>query len=154
MDVYGVQEEEDVIHENISVNKDRSISKEEIDTITQVLKNHFFFGNLGEEDLIVVVEKMFYASVDAGEHIFKQNDRGSCFFFIAEGEAIVLINGVNKKTLGVNSTFGELALLYDSPRSATIKCDNQTWFWVIDRITFKKLYQDIAEKQFIENRKF
>ena len=59
-----------------------------------------------------------------------------------------------KKTLSTGDTFGELALLYDAPRSASIKCNENSFFWVIDRINFKKIMEEVTKKQFVENRKF
>lgn len=120
IDVYGVQDEEDIIHENIQINKDKTPTAEDIDTILKTLSNHFFFNNCSTEELQQMIEKMFYASTNKDEYIFKQNDRGSCFFFIAKGTVEIIIDLQKKKTLTVNESFGELALLYDSPRSASI----------------------------------
>lgn len=50
--------------------------------------------------------------------------------------------------------FGELALLYNAPRSASIKCLVDSYFWVIDRTAFKNVVEEVTAKQFQENRKF
>lgn len=50
--------------------------------------------------------------------------------------------------------FGELALLYNAPRSASIKCLVDSYFWVIDRTAFKNVVEEVTAKQFQENRTF
>lgn len=61
---------------------------------------------------------------------------------------------MNKKTIGQSDYFGELALLYNAPRSASIRTIQDSYFWAIHRKTFKKVVQDITAKNFRENRKF
>ena len=97
---------------------------------------------------------MFYCSVKKGDYIFKQNDSATCFFIISEGEVVVEIDGVEKKHLYAKDGFGEFALLYNSPRSASIKAVSDTKMWAIDRKTFKKVVEDVTTKQFKENREF
>ena len=75
--------------------------------VTKTLKSHFFFSNLGEEEMSFVIGKMFYAKVEAGEFIFNQNDKGSCFFVIDKGKCDVIIGGEKKKTLEGGQSFGE-----------------------------------------------
>ena len=52
--------------------------------------------------------------------------------------------------------FGELALLYDAPRAATVIAASETLtvLWGLDRVTFKKILQDSTQKQRILYRKF
>ena len=66
--------------------------------------------------------------------------------FVDEGSVYVEIGGVNKKTLKSPDVFGELALLYNAPRSASIKCETKTTFWVIDRTTFKSVNPKLPSK--------
>jgi cGMP-dependent protein kinase len=50
--------------------------------------------------------------------------------------------------------FGELALLYNSPRSSTIKAAEDSCLWVIERLKFRRAVEDIVLKNYEENRKF
>lgn len=59
-----------------------------------------------------------------------------------------------KKRMHKSEGFGDLALLYNAPRSAGIKAAIDTYFWAIDRKTFKKVVEEITTKQYRENRTF
>ena len=66
----------------------------------------------------------------------------------------MIINNLEKRILGQNDGFGELALLYNCPRSASIKTREKCEMWAIDRRTFTKVVGDIMEASYDENRKF
>lgn len=63
----------------------------------------------------------------------------------------IIINDDIKKTLKKGEGFGELALLYNAPRSASVKAKVQCGFWAIDRVTFKKSFEEMVRKQVSEN---
>ena len=56
---------------------------------------------------------------NAGETIFREGDRGSEFFVIQRGRVRILSGNRPLETLGENEIFGEMALIDDSPRSAS-----------------------------------
>jgi cGMP-dependent protein kinase len=58
------------------------------------------------------------------------------------------------RNLRQGEAFGEMALLYNAPRSATVKCLNECKLWGVDRVTFRKALETNATKEFEENRKF
>ena len=64
------------------------------------------------------------------------------------------MNGESKKFLKVGDGFGELALLYNAPRSASIRATENSLLWGIDRVTFRNVVQDLITKEYSENRKF
>jgi cGMP-dependent protein kinase len=101
-----------------------------------------------------IVEKMFYCQVNDGEFVFKQGDKASSYFLIERGQCQIIINGEVKKTLKASDAFGELSLLYNAPRSASVKTIGDCAFWAIDRNTFRKVIEDISLKDYEENRKF
>lgn len=108
-----------------------------------------------------MVAKMFPAITKKDEFVFQQSDKATCFFVIEKGQTSVFISEVKKKTLQSGDNFGELALLYNAPRSASIKCDVQTQFWVLERKTFKQVgncdsqvVEEVSRSQFKENREF
>ena len=59
-----------------------------------------------------------------------------------------------KKTLKASDSFGELALLYNAPRSASVKALGDCAFWAIDRKTFRNVVQETSLKELEENNLF
>ena len=82
LDVQGVYDEDETIHEKIQIDDRKKMSYQDVTFIIKALKSHFFFTNLSEDELEMVISKMFYAEVNAGKYVFKQNDSASCFFII------------------------------------------------------------------------
>ncbi len=97
---------------------------------------------------------MFYCEVPANEHIFKQGDSASSFFILEQGSLEVVVNNKLVRELKSGDGFGELALLYSAPRSASIKCNGPCRLWGIDRHTFRKAVEELITKEYEENRKF
>jgi hypothetical protein len=59
-------------------------------------------------------------SVPAGTSLFRQGDVGDSFFVVAAGEADVIGDGATLRTVGTGDCFGEIALLRDVARTATV----------------------------------
>lgn len=57
-----------------------------------------------------------------------------------------IIDGASKflKEYGSGDVFGELALLYNAPRAATIKAESDGLLWVLDRNTFNHIVKDAS----------
>ncbi len=96
---------------------------------------------------------MFFAKIRKNSYIFKQNSKATCFFVIWEGKFSVEINGEEKKVLGKGSSFGELALLYNAPRSAALKAKEDCSVWGIQRNIFKSVLQEMNNKEKSDNMK-
>lgn len=97
---------------------------------------------------------MFYCEVATGDYIFKQGDKASSFFILEQGFLDVIVNDKLVRELKSGDGFGELALLYSAPRSASIKSKEGCRLWGIDRHTFRKVVEEMITKTYEENRKF
>jgi hypothetical protein len=75
-------------------------------------------------------------TVRVGDAVFTQGDVGDCFYVIASGRVRVEIDGAEVRTLSEGSWFGEIALLRDVPRTATITALTDVALWVLDRDSF------------------
>lgn len=64
---------------------------------------------------------MFYCEVGGGQHIFMQGDNATSFFILERGNMEVIVNEKTKRELKAGDGFGELALLYNAPRSAAVR---------------------------------
>jgi MFS family permease len=87
-----------------------------------------------------VLEKLAFRArsvhASAGSTIFSQGDRGDRFYVIAAGATDVLIDGERIQTQEAGQGFGEIALLRDIPRTATIVARERTELYAIDREDF------------------
>ena len=92
--------------------------------------------------------------VEQGEYLMKQNDNATCFFILLEGDLQVEVNGEAEGKISNGDGFGELALLYSTPRSASILAKKKSLLWFIDRSTFRNVVSSIIEKTMVENKKF
>ncbi len=82
----------------------------------------------------------------AGKNVITQGEQGSEFFVIEKGECAVKIkalDGVEKEVakLGKGEYFGEIALLSDAPRSATIQAAAETELLVLSKEKFDEMIQ-------------
>ncbi len=75
-------------------------------------------------------------------------------FKLERGALEVIVNGKVKRELKQGDGFGELALLYNAPRSASVKALEKCQLWGIDRNTFRKAVEEMITKEYEENRKF
>jgi MFS family permease len=74
--------------------------------------------------------------VTAGEVVVRQGDQGDEFFLVASGAFEVEVDGRRVRTLGEGDFFGEIALLRDVPRTATVRASSDGLLLALDRAPF------------------
>ena len=77
----------------------------------------------------------------AGDTVTSEGQGGVGFFVIEDGQARVTIGGEERRTLGPGDYFGEVALLTDSPRTATIKAETELRCYGMTSWDFKPLVE-------------
>lgn len=132
----------------------KTITSEEVEFIMTSLKESFVFFSLRDSEFEEIISNMFYGFVKQDEYVFKQNDRSQCFFLIESGVFDVEIDGIKKKSIRRGTCFGELGLLYNSPRSASLKAIKDSYVWAIERKIFKKVIQALNVAEYEENKLF
>ncbi|XP_029106241.1 cAMP-dependent protein kinase type II-beta regulatory subunit-like [Scleropages formosus] len=75
----------------------------------------------------------------AGETVIQQGDEGDNFYVIDQGEVDVYVNGEWVTSIGEGGSFGELALIYGTPRAATVKAKTDLKLWGIDRDSYRRI---------------
>jgi CRP-like cAMP-binding protein len=74
--------------------------------------------------------------VDAGEAVFRAGDSGDRFYLVADGEVEISLDGRAPEPLGSGGWFGEIALLRDVPRTATVTARTDSHLLALDREEF------------------
>lgn len=74
--------------------------------------------------------------VPHGETLFEQGDQGDRYYAIASGRVAVEIDGRQVRVQEAGSGFGEIALLRETPRTATVRALEDVELWAIDRDRF------------------
>lgn len=93
-------------------------------------------------------------SAARNSYIFRQGDKSGAYYIILEGVCQVEINGEKKRTLTYGDTFGDLGIIYNAPRSASVLAVTDCELVEISRKIFKKVMEDINQLHDKENRKF
>jgi MFS family permease len=75
-------------------------------------------------------------TVPPGEPVITEGDAGDRFFVIDRGRVLVTRESLLLRELGPGAWFGELALLRDTPRTATVTAETTVSLWAVGRETF------------------
>lgn len=132
------EEEEDtdprVVHPKTDIQRCR---------LQEACKDILLFKNLDEEQLSQVLDAMFERTVKVEEHVIDQGDDGDNFYVIERGTYDILVTKDNQtRSVGQydnRGSFGELALMYNTPRAATIVATSEGALWGLDRVTFRRI---------------
>jgi len=111
------------------------------------------FSNLNQHELEIVVGAMKKAAFAIGETAIAEGDDGECLYVVETGK--FKCSKVFKKEDGAvhlkdympGEYFGELALLYNGPRAATIEAIEASECWALDRRTFNHIVKDSAQQK-------
>jgi len=127
----------------------------------------FLFSSLDLNDLNIIIDAMDEIIYYKNENIILEGDYGNCLYLIEEGELecykkFITIKNNKKTTIeklvkiySSSEIFGELSLLYNSPRAATVKVkSDKSILWKLDRETFNYIVRDRAIKRRERYEKF
>eukprot|EP00968_Pinguiococcus_pyrenoidosus_P000781 scaffold47_cov258-Pinguiococcus_pyrenoidosus.AAC.108 len=103
------------------------------------LGEHFMFSELTDGERMDVVNAMAPLSKTAGEEVIKQGEAGNDFFVLESGHCEVFVDDERVGEYSPGGSFGELALMYDSPRAATIRATEASNLWTLDLRTFRRI---------------
>ena len=101
-----------------------------------LLRSIPIFAPLPPATLEQLGSRLSRVHVPAGEAIFRRGDPGDRFYVIGDGEVEIALDGGPPKTLGRGGYFGEIALLRNVPRTATVTTRTEVELYVLERDVF------------------
>ncbi|KAL5050129.1 camp-dependent protein kinase regulatory subunit [Aspergillus fruticulosus] len=133
-------------------------SEEQLARLKTAVSNNFLFSHLDDEQSRTVLDALVEKPIPAKDiKVISQGDAGDFFYIVEQGHFDVYINpsgsvqpgpdgcGNRISTIGPGGSFGELALMYNAPRAATIvSTEPKSTLWALDRVTFRRILMDSA----------
>nr|KAG5713809.1 hypothetical protein BaRGS_024436 [Batillaria attramentaria] len=107
--------------------------------IRQAILDNDFMKNLDMGQIREIVDCMYPVENPAGSIIIKEGDVGSLVYVMEEGKVEVTKEGQKLCTMGEGKVFGELAILYNCTRTASVKALVDCRLWAIDRPCFQSI---------------
>ena len=109
-----------------------------------LLRSVPIFSELEKKDLELIANTFRERTFAAGEEIAKEGERGIGFFVIESGSASVTQGGVRRGSLGAGDYFGEIALIDEGARSATVTADTDLRCYGMTSWEFRPLVESNA----------
>jgi cAMP-dependent protein kinase regulator len=128
-------------------------SEETIKKLSNRLLQAFMFTALNKQEFKIVLDAIEEISGKAGDVIIKEGAQGDCMYVLESGSLnCTKVFAGNKeptflKEYVPGEGFGELALLYNAPRAATITAKTDYVIYKLDRDTFNNIVKDAAAKK-------
>ncbi|GAB6033088.1 cAMP-dependent protein kinase type I regulatory subunit [Chamberlinius hualienensis] len=110
-----------------------------MDALSRAISKNVLFAYMDDNEKSDVFDAMFPVEHSQGEIIIQQGDEGDNFYVIDQGTVECFVNGDLVATLTDGCGFGELALIYGTPRAATVKAKTDIKLWAIDRNTYRRI---------------
>lgn len=127
-------------------------SDEQKRRLASVLKESFLFASLKPSDMDLVIGAMQERVVDKDTRLIEQGGDGDCLYVVEDGQMNCYIKQPDDtdkmvKECVAGDVFGELALLYNCPRKASVVAANRCVVWELDRESFTHIVKSATIKR-------
>jgi CRP-like cAMP-binding protein len=113
---------------------------------TAALRHSALAASIPSERITEMVPRLVVRELAPGEVIFRAGDAGDFFYLIDSGEVEILgPEGARAALLGSGESFGETALLLETPRTATARVTQATTLWALSRVDLYAVLSRNAE---------
>lgn len=112
-------------------------NQEQSEAIMAALKENYMFASLSKNDLELLALKMEEIDIAKGENVITQGNDGDHFYIVNSGTFVVTVDDKAVSEVTDGGSFGELALLYDAPRQATVQAKVDCTVFSLDRDAYR-----------------
>ncbi|XP_010167669.1 cGMP-dependent protein kinase 2 isoform X1 [Antrostomus carolinensis] len=148
--LYDVNKQAMFSFEKARVRKDSSEKK----LITDALNKNQFLKRLEPHQIRDMVECMYVRTFQQGSYIIRQGEPGNHIFVLKEGSLEVFQQNKLLSSIPAWTAFGELAILYNCTRTASVKAITNVKTWALDREVFQNIMRVTAQKRQEQYRNF
>ncbi|KAK5987458.1 cAMP-dependent protein kinase regulatory subunit [Cladobotryum mycophilum] len=138
---------------------------EQLDRLQKAIEGNFLFSHLDDEQSAQILGALVEKPIPAKDiKVISQGDAGDYFYVVEKGSFDVYVNssgavqpgpeglGAQVGNIQAGGSFGELALMYNAPRAATIvSAEGGCTLWALDRLTFRRI---LMESTFARRRMY
>lgn len=131
---------------------------DQLSRLRSSVSSNFLFSHLDDESSNLVLGALVEKPIPAKDiKVITQGDAGDYFYVVERGNFDIYVNqsghvlpgpdGMGNKvnSIGPGGSFGELALMYNAPRAATVvSTEKDSTLWALDRVTFRRILMDSA----------
>ena len=131
----------------------RRVSKkpQEMALLQKLLSGSIMFQGLSKENMQIVLEAVEERKLTPDQWVIKEGEAGDVLFMVGSGEyacsKIIGGKSVHLKDYKAGELFGELSLMYNAKRAASVKCTKAGSLFALDRPTFTHIVQESAVKK-------
>ncbi|XP_046994018.1 cGMP-dependent protein kinase, isozyme 1 isoform X2 [Schistocerca americana] len=122
--------------------------------IKDAIMDNDFLKNLDSSQVREIVDSMYPLEYGKGSFVIREGEAGSHLYVSAEGEFEVIKEDKVLGRMGPGKAFGELAILYNCTRTASIKVVNDAKVWVLDRRVFQQIMMRTGLQRLEDNINF
>ncbi|KAG9682743.1 camp-dependent protein kinase regulatory subunit, partial [Aureobasidium melanogenum] len=132
-------------------------TQEQLSRLRAAVSRNFLFSHLDDDQTEQVLGALQERKIPSKDiKVIAQGDVGDYFYVVETGSFDIYVsptgkiepgaNGMGNKvaSCGPGTSFGELALMYNAPRAATVNSTEPSVIWQLDRITFRRILMDSA----------
>ena len=132
-------------------------TQDQLSRLRDAVSHNFLFSHLDDEQSAQVLGALQERKVPAKDvRVISQGDAGDYFYVVEQGNFDIYVSKTGKAesgadglgskvaTNGPGTSFGELALMYNAPRAATVVSTESSVLWQLDRVTFRRILMDSA----------
>ncbi|KAM6956370.1 cGMP-dependent protein kinase 2 [Aplochiton taeniatus] len=107
--------------------------------INNAIMNNDFLKKLEPQHIREMVDSMYLSVYSQGEMVIQEGEPGNYLYVLADGLLEVMQNGNLLGEMRPGTAFGELAILYNCQRTATVQAVSQCHIWALNRQTFQSI---------------
>ncbi|CAK7242958.1 MAG: hypothetical protein STHCBS139747_004462 [Sporothrix thermara] len=138
---------------------------DQLERLKTAIQGNFLFSHLDDEQSAQILGALMEKPIPTkGIKVITQGDSGDFFYVVEKGSFDVYVNssgtlqagpeglGPKVDTIAAGGSFGELALMYNAPRAATVmSAEASCTLWALDRLTFRRI---LMESTFARRRMY